>query len=327
MIILKKKSLFLVTLTLLAIITLSACEDKQKTTVIATDIKQETAMQEDEVKKIIMDGASFLNEGKYEDAKSTFEKAISMDKANKGAYIEIKNKYMEKQRLDDAYGIIKTAISNNVDTENMKEILKDIKSKFEDIKLDISLYENSEYHLPTKVRTKINNEDKELDVVWSNNSIDTSKIGKVKYEGKVEQYDRNVELNLNIIESKRERKTGYISKVYEQGGVRYITIDIIEFYFNEKDNRIADIEAEKDGVKAYEGVYYIRNNNKTLRNIQLSSDAEITLCGYRFNLETLYQNPVSYAKFKEMKQQQERFLCHISLENDVVVKIEEQYVP
>lgn len=323
----KKKSLFLVTLTLLAIITLSACEDKQKTTVIATDIKQETAMQEDEVKKIIMDGDSFLNEGKYEDAKSTFEKAISMDKANKGAYIEIKNKYMEKQRLDDAYGIIKTAINNNVDTENMKEILKDIKSKFEDIKLDISLYENSEYQLPTKVKTKINNEDKELDVVWSNNTIDTSKIGKVKYEGKIEQYDKNVELNLNVMEIKRERKTGYISKVYEQGGIRYITIDEVEFYFNEKNNRIADIEAAKDGVQAYEGVYYIRNNNKTLKNIQISPEAKITLCGYRFNLETLYQNPVSYAKFKEMKQQQERFLCHINLENDVVVKIEEQYVP
>ncbi|MPM50262.1 hypothetical protein SDC9_96998 [bioreactor metagenome] len=323
----KKKPIVLVTLTLLAIITLSACEDKQKTTVIANDIKQETAMQEDEVKKIIMDGASFLNEGKYEDAKSTFEKAISMDKANKGAYIEIKNKYMEKQRIDDAYGIIKTAINNNVDTENMKEILKDIKSKFEDIKLDISLYENSEYQLPTKVKTKINNEDKELNVVWSNNTIDTSKIGKVKYEGKIEQYDRNVELNLNIMEIKRERKIGFISKVYEQGGVRYITIDEIEFYFNEENNRIADIEAAKDGFKAEDGVYYIRNNSRTLKNIQLSPNAIISLCGHRFELDTLYQNPISYDKFKELKQKSEYFLCNVNLENDVVVRIEEQYTP
>ncbi|SHK28696.1 Ig-like domain (group 4) [Clostridium cavendishii DSM 21758] len=61
----------------------------------------------------------------------------------------------------------------------MKRLLNDIKSKFEPIKLNISVYQNSNYNSPTKVNAKINNEDKEVNVVW-NNDIDTSKLEDVK---------------------------------------------------------------------------------------------------------------------------------------------------
>lgn len=331
----RKKVLMLISLFTTAMLIFSACEERQKTTVITSDIKQETIMQEDEVKKVIKDGINFLNEGKYEDARSTFEKAISMDKANKGAYIEIKNKYMEKERLDDAYYIIKTAINNNVDIESMKEMLNDIKSKFEVLKLDKSLYENGEFTLPTKVKIKINNEDKEVDVVWSNNTVDTSKVGKVKYEGKIEQYDREVELNLNVMEIKKENKVGYITKVYYEGKSMYVTVDEVEFYSNKNsEDRTAETEALKDGYnldveegRRWDG-YYIRNKSKNVETYEVSSQARISLCGHRFNLETLYQQPVSFEELKIQKQKSENgILSHIYLENGVILKSEEQFIP
>lgn len=332
----RKKSLILMGLTIAAMISFSACEEKQKTVVIASDMRQETIVQEEEVKKVIKDGVSFLNEGKYEDAKNTFEKAISMDKANKGTYIEIKNQYMEKERLDDAYYIIKTAINNNVDIENMKGILNDIKSKFQVVKLDKSLNINTEFNLPSKIKAKINGELKEVDVVWTNNSVDTSSVRQVKYTGKIELYDRDVELNLNVLKYiKKENKIGYITKVYDQDGGEYIAVDEVEFYSNNYlEDRTAEIEASKDGynLDVEEGGrwddYYIRNKSKDIKVYEISSEASIYLCGHRFGLETLVPEQIDFEKLKTQEEQSEYgILCNLYLENDVILKIEEQYVP
>ncbi|EJO5347376.1 Ig-like domain-containing protein [Clostridium botulinum] len=208
-----KKSIILLTLMVTVMLSVSACRNKQKTSVLTNDVKKEEAIQGNEIKKFITDGTNFLNAGKYDDAKSSFEKAISMDKSNKGAYIEIKNKYMEKQRLDDAYYFIKLAVSNNVDTENMEKLSNDIKSKFEITKVYVNVYENNEYKLPDKIKAKINNEEKEVLVVWNNNKVDTSKLGTVKYEGKIEQYDRIAELNLKITKKEEKSNDKNINKV------------------------------------------------------------------------------------------------------------------
>ncbi len=200
----EKKAIISLTLILIVMLSASGCGKKQKTSILTNDVKQQEAMKENEIKKFIKDGTNFLNAGKYDDAKSSFEKAISMDKSNKGAYIEIKNKYMEKKRIDDAYYFIKLAVSNNVDTENMKKLLNDIKSKFQVTKVYVNVYQDNEYKLPDKIKVKINNEDKEVGVVWNNKSVDTSKVGTIKYEGKIEQYDRIAELYLEIIEIEKE---------------------------------------------------------------------------------------------------------------------------
>ena len=48
----------------------------------------------------------------------------------------IKDKYIEANRLDDAYYFINLAIMNNVDVEKMKEVQKEISSKFEVVQLN-----------------------------------------------------------------------------------------------------------------------------------------------------------------------------------------------
>ncbi|HCL4453200.1 TPA: Ig-like domain-containing protein [Clostridium botulinum] len=361
----RKKAIVSLLLILIVMLSASGCGKKQKTSVLTNDVKQQEAMKENEIKKFIKDGTNFLNAGKYDDAKSSFEKAISMDKSNKSSYIEIKNKYMEKKRIDDAYYFIKLAVSNNVDTENMKKLLNDIKSKFEVTRLDAGVYQSHEYQLPDKIKAKINNEDKKVGVVWNNNNVDTSKVGTAKYEGKIEQYDRDVELNLEIIEIKKEKeskkenntekvkkteenknekakefkkgkKIGFISKIYEQNGKRYLKYDEVEFFLNKDANdRTAEKEAIKDGKKILtdngriENDYYIRNKDKSLETYEISLNVDIYVCKYRINenMNTGDLQKISYEKFKNLGLSNRCILGYVYLENNVVVKIEEQFIP
>ncbi|EJP6473159.1 Ig-like domain-containing protein [Clostridium botulinum] len=355
----RKKFIISLTLILIVMLSVSGCGKKQKTSILTNDVKQQEAMKENEIKKFIKDGTNFLNSGKYDDAKSSFEKAISMDKSNKGAYIEIKNKYIEKNRIDDAYYFIKLAVSNNVDIENMKKLLNDIKSKFEVTKLYVNVYQNNEYQLPDKIKAKINNEDKEVGVVWNNNSIDTSKVGTIKYEGKIEQYDREAELNLKIIEVKKEvqkenntekvkniqeennnqkvkkeKKIGYIKMVYEQNDKRYLKFDEVEFFLNKDENDYtAEREAIKDGNKHFivdgriPNGNYTRNKDKNLEIYEISPSIDIYVCGFRRNLNTIDLQKTNYESFKTSDLNLGGLLGYIYLENNIVVKIEQQYKP
>lgn len=363
----RKKAIISLLLILITMLGISGCSKKEKTSVLTNNVKQQEAMKENEVKKFIKNGTNFLNAGKYDDAKSSFEKAILMEKSNKGSYIEIKNKCMEKNRLDDAYYFIKLAVNNNVDTENMKKLLSDIKSKFEVTKLYENVYQNHEYQLPDKIKAKINNEDKEVGVVWDNNNVDTSKVGTIKYEGKIEQYDRDAELNLEIIEIKKEKESkkenntgkakntqeenknkkakegksgkqiGFISKIYEQNGKRYLKYDEVEFFHNKDVNdRTAEREAIKDGNKKFllddgriPNDFYIRNKDESLETYEISPNVDIYVCKYRINpnTNTVDLEKISYEKFKTLKPLSGSILGYIYLENNVVVKIEEQFIP
>ncbi|MHB9925829.1 Ig-like domain-containing protein [Clostridium botulinum] len=364
----RKKAINSLLLILITMLGISGCGKKEKTSILTNDVKQQEATKENEIKKFIKDGTNFLNSGKYDDAKSSFEKAISMDKSNKVSYIEIKNKYMEKKRIDDAYYFIKLAVSNNVDTENMKKLLDNIKSKFEVTKLDAGVYQSHEYQLPDKIKAKINNEDKEVGVVWNNNNVDTSKVGTIKYEGKIEQYDRNAELNLEIIEIEKEKEAkeenntekakntqeenknekakqvksekqiGFISKIYEQNGKRYLKYDEVEFFLNKDANdRTAEKEAIKDGKKILtddgriENGYYIRNKDKSLETYEISPNVDIYVCKHRINTNTntVGLEKVSYEKSKTLDYfyGHNNALNYIYLENNVVVRIEEQFRP
>ncbi|HBJ2613354.1 TPA: Ig-like domain-containing protein [Clostridium botulinum] len=356
----RKKAIISLILILIVMLSASGCGKKQKTSILANDVKQQEAMKENEIKKFIKDGTNFLNAGKYDDAKSSFEKAISMDKSNKGAYIEIKNKYMEKERIDDAYYFIKLAMSNNVDTENMKKLSDNIKSKFEVTKLNASVYQNHEYQLPDKIKAKINNEDKEVGVGWNNKSVDTSKVGTIKYEGKIEQYDRDAELYLEVIEIEKEKETkkedntkkvkkiqeenknekvkevkegkqiGFINEIYEQNGKRYLKFDDVQFFLNKDHNdRTAEREAIKDGKKnlLIDDMYYIRNKDESSEAYEISLNAYIYICGYRNNLNALDLQKVNYESFKNLGFNHGSFLAYIYVENNVIVRIEEQYRP
>ncbi|ABS42754.1 Ig-like domain-containing protein [Clostridium botulinum] len=378
----RKKAIISLLLILITMLGISGCGKKEKTSVLTNNVKQQEAMKENEVKKFIKNGTNFLNAGKYDDAKSSFEKAILMEKSNKGSYIEIKNKCMEKNRLDDAYYFIKLAVNNNVDAENMEKILSDIKSRFQVTKLYVNVYQNNEYKLPDKIKVKINNEDKEVGVIW-NNDADTSEIGTIKYQGKIEQYDRCAELYLKVLESPKERQEnndkevkgdknmnnskkedkdqnmnnskkedkdqnlkevkdgkqiGFINEIYERNGKRYLKFDDVEFFHNKDINdRTAEREAIKDGKNEWlldgrmTDDYYLRNKDNTLENYEMSQSVEIDICKYHVdeNVNTIDLQGISYEKFKTLDNVygQSNALFYIYVENNVIVKIEEQYRP
>ncbi|WP_251861497.1 Ig-like domain-containing protein [Clostridium sp. Marseille-Q2269] len=382
----KRKAIIFLLLLLITMLSVSGCGKKEKTTVLTNNVKQQEAMKENEVKKFIKDGTNFLNAKKYKDAKSSFEKAISLDKSNKGSYLEIKNRYMEKQRIDDAYYFIKLAVSNNVDTKNMKGLLNNIKSKFEVTKLYVNVYQDNDYNLPEKINAKINNEVKEVAVLWKNNSVDTSKVRTMKYQGKIEQYDRTCELNIRVMEIKKEtkkennteevknakkvkdykqenkeqevkisqeenknkklkevedgRQIGFINEIYEENGKKYLKFDDVQFFHNKDVNdRTAETEAIKDGKKDWlqngriADDYYIRNKHNSLEEYEISPNVGISICKY--NIDPNYSGPalpqveVSYEKFKTLDNVygQGNALLYIYVENNVIVKIEQQYRP
>ncbi|PIH04931.1 Ig-like domain-containing protein [Clostridium combesii] len=366
----RKKAIISLLLILITMLGISGCGKKEKTSVLTNNVKQQEAMKENEVKKFIKNGTNFLNAGKYDDAKSSFEKAILMEKSNKGSYIEIKNKCMEKNRLDDAYYFIKLAVNNNVDTENMKKLLSDIRSKFEVTKLYVNVYQNNEYKLPDKIKAKINNEDKEVGVIW-NNDADTSEIGTIKYQGKIEQYDRCAELYLKVLESPKEKEEnndkevksdknmnnskkddkdenlkevkngkqiGFINEIYERNGKRYLKFDDVEFFKNKDTNdRTAEKEAIKDGKNEWiidgrvTDDYYLRNKDNTLEDYEISQNVEIDICKYHVegNVNTIDLQRISYEKFKILDNVygQGNALFYIYVENNVIVKIQEQFRP
>ncbi|EDS77202.1 conserved hypothetical protein [Clostridium botulinum C str. Eklund] len=140
--------------------------------------------------------------------------------------------------MDDAYQIINLAIKNNVDTENMKKLSSDIKSKFEVPIIEEKAYEYGKYSLPSSVKIKINNEEKKVGVVWNNANVDTSKVKVKKYTGKVQGYDREVQLNLNILPVKTVKKTVYAMGTYIKNNKRYLKTREVEFF--------RDTEADMD---------------------------------------------------------------------------------
>ena len=151
--------MLLLSLLILVSTTSIACERKDKQKVISNNVSIEAKQDENLIQKNIELGNKYLKEAKYDEAKQSYEKAISLDKGNKQTYLTIKDKYVEKGRLDDAYYIIKSAIKNNVDIANMNKILAQISGKLEITNIQEYLQQNNKYALPDDVTMKINGVD------------------------------------------------------------------------------------------------------------------------------------------------------------------------
>ena len=193
------KRLLLISLLVLVSITSIACGRKDKQKIISNNVSIETEEYENLIKKNIEVGNNYLKNAKYDLAKLSYEKAISLDIGNKQTYLTIKDKYLEKGRLDDAYYIIKLAVKNNADTANMNKILAEISGKLDTTNIKKYLQQNNKYTLPNEVTMKIDGVDKKIFVKWNNSSaIDTSKAGDFTYEGNSEQYGRKVKLVLYV---------------------------------------------------------------------------------------------------------------------------------
>lgn len=64
--------------------------------------------------------------------------------------------------------------------------------------INIIVDEGSQYALPNKVTAKLKNSTMDVDVTWDKNTLDTSKSGKYTFAGKVQGYDKTVNLTITV---------------------------------------------------------------------------------------------------------------------------------
>ncbi len=327
----KLLSLFLL---LTAALSLIACEPKEKEVAIAPDVRVQAKAEENKVKQSMELGNKYLNEGDYEKAIKAYEESISAEINNKDTYLKIKDKYIEKNRFDDAYYIIKLAIKNNVDIDNMKNILEGIKENFEEINLEDSVKQNNGYELPKDIMININGKDANGIIKWDNNDVDTSTPGSFYYQGTIEQYGRVVNLELNINPIVIEKKIGWVKEVNDN----YVSLDEVEFYMydealNEaiKDNSKKVIRDEDTGKLYVSDSYYIRNNSDEITTYTIDENTVFEICKYLLR-EVPNASEVESVSYETLKKAVDDYyerglLCWIYTEDNKITKIEQQYIP
>ena len=346
-----KKYLVLCMLTSVAITIFTACATKDKETVISKNVSQDIKSEEKEIRKIIDLGNIYLQQGKYDDARKSYEKSISMDKGNKYIYLEIKDKYIEKGRLDDGFSIIKLALDNKVDYDSMKDVLEEIKKKFEITNVKDYIYQDEKYILPKSVTIKINEKDIEVPVKWNNTVVDTNKVGTYTFDGIAEECGRPIKLTLNV--ESTAPKVGYVTQVYESDGNKYLKFDEAQFLMGAKGVEERKKNAQKKGLTVaeemfeYDDGWFIKDDDEKITTYKISNNALLNLHAH---LIDPYSNSdlkqVSFEIFKntmttknskivennggicESADNHNRMtLCWIYLEKDVIVKVQSQYTP
>ena len=188
-------------LVLLSSIIIAAVEQytpTSKEVVISSNIREDIKAEEEEVDFLKRKAKEYLKQSNFEEAKALYEKAILMDKTNKDLYIEIKDEYINCNRLDDAYRIIKMAIDNKVDVDNMMTISSNIKRRFDKIEYSHSTIEGEKYELPSEGVINVNGIDITVPISWEENEVNTNNTGSFVYEGVNEEYGRSFILNLDV---------------------------------------------------------------------------------------------------------------------------------
>jgi len=295
---------------LILVLLISGCTNKEdKEIVLASNIKSTVSQAQDDIKKNINLGNKFLDAGKYDDAKSAYDRAIKLDKMNKNTYLTIEKEYMGKDRIQDAANIIQEAINNDVDTENMKKLFSQINAKIEAAKAVNEFNENKHNKKqPQNLNTNANN---------------------VSSQPKVVQ-------NKRII--------GYVQNIYEKNGKRYLTIDEIEFYRGDK----AYQEAKKDGYGEESNMtadgYYIRDKDNSIIEYEISNSCGFSVDQVQLdpftNKNAAENETVSYDKIKSIvnsntntsiargdKGYNPGNLYWLTINNNIVVQVDSQYVP
>lgn len=341
MLINKIVKLLISTIILIPLIFIS-CNNSSKKITISDDTRSEVALEESEVLAAVTDGEKLTDDGNFVEAKEEFIKAINLDKTNKDIYLRIKDKYLSVDKADEAYYFIKTAITNNVDVENMKALLKDISNKFEKINIQASVYQNSNYSLPQEVTTMISGEQINITVSWENQVVDTANIGTFSFQGYNEEYGRNITVELTVLENVYERQYGFLKNIKTENGKTYLYVDLIELYLGNE----ALPEAIKDNKAGYDeekkryflpDPIYIRNNYDTISTYLVDNNTSYYLCAHNFfpeksDLKSGDEVPVSLNEFSTMNTKYLNdtnygLMVWFDIKNGTVTKISQQYRP
>lgn len=286
-------------------ISISGCAHKDKEVVVTPNVKKTVKQAENQVKKNIDLGNKLLDSGKYDDAKNAYNKAIELDKKDKQTYLTIKDKYLEKNRIQDASDIVQEAINNDVDVADMKELLSQFKAKIEAMK-------------PAEENKASQNNKQKLK---QNNNLGSSPKAAVVQNKKI---------------------IGYVKNIYEKNGRKYLTIDEAKFYRGDAAVKACAAdgypgESDMDG-------YYISNKDKTITEYEISNSCSFSTENWQLHEGQLISNSgeneaINYDKMKGLVNthtskgiangwiDNRDNLYWLIIDNNVVVQMDAQYTP
>lgn len=333
---------------------MGGCKSKDKEIVLSENVAKDIQVEENEIEKYIKEGNKFLEEKNYTEARKSYEAAIAKGKNDKQIYMDIKDKYIEKGRYDDAYHIIKLAIENKVDIENMEKVLTSIRDKMESVELSYEIYEDDgSFVLPEEVDITVDNNKVKDYVLWGKENLGISnKPGQYSYSGITKEYGRNVHVTLNVKANIKEdikenakedvydSKFGIVKDIYTDNGTVYISFDEAEFYFGweeavaeaVKDNKAMQKE---DGTYTLPDPYYIRYHIGEIKVYEVSKDASFNLLAYDVdpsNNHTSELQSVDYSTFKKKIDNWKggyvsNLQFNVDMKNGIVTKMSKQYTP
>lgn len=136
------------------------------------------------------------------------------------------------------------------------------------------------------------------------------------------------------------KQMGYIQKVYAQNQKEYLDIDYIQYLSNDEAIRAIIEDGEcpadiyPDPAYCIPDGYYIRNQNPQIRTLEISPDVSIKIADEKFQSST-WDKKVNYQEFKMIFNQptpaQKDLIVeipfNIEISNNIITKIEQQYIP
>lgn len=333
---------------------MGGCKSKDKEIVLSENVAKDIQVEENEIEKYIKEGNKFLEEKNYTEARKSYEAAIAKGKNDKQIYMDIKDKYIEKGRYDDAYHIIKLAIENKVDTENMEKELTSIRDKMEIVELSYEIYEDKDsFVLPEEVDITVDNNKVKDYVLWEKeNHTISNKPGQYSYNGVTKEYGRNVHVTLNVKANIKEdikenakediydSRIGLVTDIYTENNTIYISFDEVEFYTGEE--ALAEAKKDNKAIKEEDGTYivyddyYIRNSAVETKVYEVSKDVAMNLLAYEVNPDNnkIDFQKVNYDtfkkhidKYKNDTSAERALLCKVDMKNKIVASMSRQFTP
>jgi len=204
-------------------------------------------------------GKTYLLMGKEDEARKTFREVIDINPDNADEYISISEIYMDLNWNDEALLILREGYKN-AGSEKIKSKMDELQQKIPVETIEAAVNQNDKYVLPSKVRIKINNSDKELEVQWEQTPVDTTKGGEYTFNGVTKEYERKVTLKLIVSPVEKEIQMD-----------KYTKIKLDTFFSNFSE---AFVEPFEDGNISNEalihfGIMHIIKNNWSHRSNNL----------------------------------------------------------
>ncbi|GAA0776339.1 hypothetical protein GCM10008908_29560 [Clostridium subterminale] len=329
---------------------IGGCKNKDKEIVLSENVAKDIQVEENEIEKYIKEGNKFLEEKNYTEARKSYEAAITKGKNDKQIYMDIKDQYLNKNRYDDAYYIIKLAVENKVDIENMEKVLTSIRDKMESVELSYEIYEdNVSFVLPKEVDITVDNNKVKDYVLWGKENLGISnKPGQYSYNGLTKEYGRNVHVTLNVKENVKENtkedvynsRIGLVTDIYTENNTIYISFDEVEFYTGEE--ALAEAKKDNKAIKEEDGTYivyddyYIRNSAVETKVYEVSKDVAMNLLAYEVNPDNnkIDFQKVNYDTFKKHIEKykndtsaERALLCEVDMKNNIVASMSRKFTP